>query len=94
MALHWLSCTASSRVTYSPPSFGLAERYNSSTAFTALRTSPPHPAATVRGTSSAQSKGSWLRSFSMLSARTTAGMVSSTVSGLNSNTVLRDSSAL
>ena len=94
MALRWAAWAASAAVMRRPLSTGRAARSSSSTALTALRTSPPHPAATVRGTSSAQSKGSWLRSFSMLSARTTAGMVSSTVSGLNSNTVLRDSSAL
>ena len=45
------------------------------------------------GTSASHERGSSCRSFSMASARSTAGSASSGGTALNSNTVLRDSSA-
>ena len=94
MALCWAIWDASSLVKSSLPATGFAARLSSSTAFTALRTSPPQPVAMVRGTSSSQERGRTLCFCTMPRARSTAGTVSSAVRGLNSNTVLRESRAL
>ena len=93
MALRWATCSASSRVRVSLPSLGSAAWLRSSTALMALRTSPPQAVAICRGTPASHSSGRGERSCWIFSARRTAGSASSGETGLNSNTVLRDSSA-
>ena len=94
MALRWDSALASSSVSSRPPSLGTTASQRSSTALMDLRTSPPQPWATSAGTSGSHVRGRGVRVFMTSKARSTAGRISSAGTDLNSNTLLRESSAL
>ena len=89
MALRWLTCRASDRVSRRVPSWREAASQSSSTAFMALRTSPPQAWAIYSGTPSSHSMGRGLSERTRSRARATAGSTSAAVTGLNSKTVLR-----
>ena len=94
MADRWATSFASSKVTVSTPSWMRLAVIRSSTALSALRTSPPQQAAKCSRTPSSQdasTSSSWACKAIPLS---TAGRISSAVSILNSKTVERDRMAL
>ena len=94
MALRCVTARASSGESTTFPSMRGAAVNRSSTALSALRTSPPQPCATSVTTSSGQSVSTLSRPASSRTARRTAPSASRGEIALNSNTVLRERTAL
>ena len=89
MALRWVIARASSRVRNILPSERRDAENRSSTAFIALRTSPPQAELILRRTPGSISGVTALRSARIFIARCTAGSTSYAGTCLNSNTVER-----
>ena len=94
MAERWATTAASARVMWITPWSMRPAFISSSTALSALRTSPPLAAASFSRTPASQSTDAPSSPAIRASPRSTAGRTSSAVRALNSNTVERERMAL